>query len=245
MYLKDKVALITGSSGSIGKATAVAFAKEGADIYLHYNKSMTECNKISKEIENYNRKCYLIKADLTSMRDIENMFGFIQKTTGSLDILVNNAGVLKTSYIKSMTEDIWEQIISVNLKSALFCAKYAFSYLVKTSGKIVNISSLSSFRPIIGESCYGASKAGMISLTKSMALEFGRFKINVNAVSSGPVSTNMREIDVNEREKLKKRIPLGRIAEAEDIANAVLFLCSPLSSYITGQVLNVDGGLSL
>ena len=86
MFLKDKVALITGSSGSIGKATAVAFAKEGADIYLHYNKSMTECNKISKEIENYNRKCYLIKADLTSMRDIENMFGFIQKTTGSLDI---------------------------------------------------------------------------------------------------------------------------------------------------------------
>lgn len=245
MLLKNKVALITGSSGGIGKATAIAFAKEGADVYLHYNESVAECKFIAKEIENYDRNCYLIKANLKSMHDIENMFKFIEKTTGSLDILVNNAGILKTSYIKSMTEEIWEQIMSVNLKSAFFCAKYAFPYLVKTSGRIINIASLSSLQPIIGESCYGAAKAGLISLTKSMALEFGRFKINVNAVSPGPVNTNMRKIDANELEKLKKRIPLGKIAEPADIANVILLLCSHMSNYITGQVFNIDGGLSL
>ncbi len=245
MLFKDKVVMVTGSSGGIGKATAIAFAKEGADIYLHYNNSESECIKVAKEIKGSGGNCYLVKADLTSMNDIKKMFTYVRQTTNWLDILVNNAGILKKSYIKSMSEELWEEVMNTNLKSAFFCAKYAFPLLIKAGGNIVNVASLSSLRPIIGESCYGAAKAGLVSLTRSMALEYGRFNVNVNAVSPGPVNTSMREIRSVELEKLIKKIPLGRISKVDDIANAILFLCSEQSSCITGQILNVDGGLSI
>lgn len=244
--LKNHIALVTGASGAIGSATAKLLASLGADIYVHYHKNIEQALKTVREIEALGQKAYLIPADVSSHHQVKGMFETIKEKTGALDILVNNAGISKTSYIKFLSEELWDVMIDTNLKSSYLCSKYAIGLLCKSkNASIVNVASFSAMKALVGEVGYSASKAGMISMTKTMAKEVGGLNIRVNAVAPGPVRTNMSPLNAEKEKELKNLTPLKRIGEPEDVANVIALFCQPASNYLTGQVLIVDGGLSL
>lgn len=247
MYtLKNHIALVTGASGAIGCATAKLLASLGADIYVHYHKNIDKARKTAQEIEALGKKAYLIPADVSSHQEVKGMFETIKERTGALDILVNNAGISKTSYIKFLAEELWDAMMDTNLKSSYLCSKYAIGLLCKSkNASIVNVASFSAMKALVGEVSYSASKAGIISMTKTMAKEVGALNIRVNAVAPGPVRTNMCPLNDEKEKELKKLTPLRRVGEPEDVANAIALFCQPASNYLTGQVLIVDGGLSL
>lgn len=244
--LKDKVAFVTGASGGIGRASAILFASLGADVFVHYHNNYEEAIKVQQEIEELGRNCYLVCGNLTEQEDVKNIFRLIDEKVSQLDILVNNAGLFMGGYAKYLTEENWDLALDTNMKSVFLCSKYAIKYLSKSGqGCIVNVSSIAAENARVGQLAYNASKAGVISMTKTMAKELAAFHIRVNAVAPGPVRTKMREINQEEEERLKKLIPLKRIAEPEDVANTIAYLCSSIADYITGQVIRVDGGLTL
>ena len=193
MYtLKNNIALVTGASGAIGCATAKLLASMGADVFLHYHKNIEQARKTAQEIEMMGQKAYLVPADVSSHQQVKIMFETIKERTGTLDILVNNAGISKTSYIKFLSEELWDSMIDTNLKSSYLCSKYAIELLCKSkNASIVNVASFSAMKALVGEVSYSASKAGMISMTKTMAKEVGTLNIRVNAVAPGPTRTNM------------------------------------------------------
>lgn len=244
--LKSKVALVTGASGGIGSTTAVLLASLGADVFVHYHKNQEKAIKVQQEISELGRNCYLVSGNLTEQEDVKNIFRIIDEKASHLDILVNNAGLFMGGYAKYLTEENWDLALNTNMKSIFLCSKCAIKYLAKSSqGCIVNVSSIAAINARVGQLAYNASKAGVISMTKTMAKELAALHIRVNAVAPGPVRTKMREINVKEEERLNKLIPLKRIAEPEDVANTIAYLCSSIADYITGQVIQVDGGLTL
>ncbi|MHB1392536.1 MAG: SDR family NAD(P)-dependent oxidoreductase [Clostridia bacterium] len=244
--LNSHIALVTGASGGIGRAVAIVLASLGADVYVHYNKSLSGAEITACEVEKTGRRAFLVSADLSKHQEIKQMFEYIEKQMGALDILVNNAGIWRTSYAKSLGEEEWDTVLATNLKGAFLCSKYSMKYLIKSeNASIVNVSSIAATNAAVAQLSYSVSKAGLISMTKSLAKELGVFNIRVNAVAPGPVRTNMREIGEEEEKRLSKLIPLRRIAEAEDVANTIAYFCTPMAKYITGQVLCVDGGLTL
>ncbi|MGE5632570.1 MAG: SDR family NAD(P)-dependent oxidoreductase [Caulobacteraceae bacterium] len=244
--LENHIALVTGASGDIGRAVAITLASLGADVYIHYNKSLAGAEATAREVRKKGRRSFLVSADLSNHQEIKQMFEYIDRQTGALDILVNNAGVWRSSYVKSLGEEEWDSVLATNLKGAFLCSKYSMKKLIRSeNASIVNVSSIAATNAMVGQLSYSVSKAGLISMTKSLAKEFGVFKIRVNAVAPGPVRTQMREIDDEEEKRLSKLIPLKRIAEPEDVANAIAYFCTPMAKYITGQIMFVDGGLSL
>lgn len=245
MKLDNKVSIITGAARGIGKEIALMFAKEGSDLAIcDVNEEILADTKI--EIENTTgRKVITGKVNVVSSEEVEN---FVKKTLdnlGRLDILVNNAGITKDNLVLRMSNDEWDAVLSVNLKGAFNCIKSVTRPMMKArSGKIINMASIIGIMGNAGQANYSASKGGLIALTKSVAKELGSRNINVNAVAPGFIQTDMTDkLTEESKEKLLGFIPLGRMGNTRDVARLACFLASDDSAYITGQVIQVDGGM--
>ena len=232
----NKVALITGATRGIGKQIALTLAKEQYDIVINYRSENEELSEVKKEIEANNVKCITVKGDVSNFKDCENMIKEAIEEFGQIDVLVNNAG---------MTKDDFEKVINVNLVGTFNMSKNVIPYMMKKrNGRIINISSVVGISGNAGQTNYAASKAGIIGFTKSLAKEVASRNILVNAVAPGFIETSMTAVLKDEiKEEIAKQIPLKRMGTPEDVANVVSFLVSEKSNYITGQVINIDGGM--
>lgn len=244
MILGDKVAIVTGAAQGIGRAIALLLAKEGAHLVVS-DINLPKAQETAQEIEALGRKALPIQVNVVRLEDVEKMVTAVIEHFGRVDILVNNAGITRDRLILRMTEEDWDAVLDVNLKGTFNCTKAVLRHMAKQkSGKIVSIASVVGEMGNAGQGNYAASKAGVIGFTKSMAREFAQRGININAVAPGYIETAMTEaIPEAAREEWKKWIPMQRFGQPEDVAQAVLFLVSEASSYITGQVLNVNGGI--
>ncbi|HHV27577.1 MAG TPA: 3-oxoacyl-[acyl-carrier-protein] reductase [Tissierellia bacterium] len=243
--LKKKNALVTGGSRGIGRATAIELSKEGANVIITYNSNEEKAKEVIKEVEKNGVKGLAIKADVSSEEDVKSVMKTIKSQFDSIDVLVNNAGVTKDNLLIRMKSEDWDKVINTNLKGVYLCTKAVVRGMMKKRyGKIVNIASVVGISGNAGQGNYSASKAGVIGFTKSIAKELGSRGINVNGVAPGFVETDMTEVLSEDiKEQSLKLIPLNRFAKPEDIANVVVFLCSEKANYITGQIINVDGGM--
>jgi 3-oxoacyl-[acyl-carrier protein] reductase len=244
LKLKGRVALITGAAQGIGKSVALLLAQNGADIVVS-DINLEKAEETAKEIESIGSKAIAIKVDVANLKDVERMVESILEKFGKIDILVNNAGITRDKLILRMTEEDWDAVLNVNLKGTFNCTKAVVRHMAKQrSGKIVSIASVVGEMGNAGQVNYAASKAGVIGLTKTIAREFAQRRINVNAIAPGYIETPMTEVLPEKvKEELKRLIPMERLGKPEDVAEAVLFLVSEESNYITGHVLNVNGGI--
>jgi len=244
LSLEGKVSLITGGARGIGKEIAVLFANEGADIVL-CDVDLGALQKTAKEIQGLGRECLYFKVDVSDLKDVQNMVDKILDKFKKLDILINNAGITRDNLILRMSEQDWDKVIAVNLKGCFICTKAASRVMLKQRfGKIVNLASLIGIMGNIGQANYAASKAGIIGLTKSVAKELAPRGVCVNAIAPGFIKTEMTaKLSENVQKKMLSVIPLGRFGGPRDVANLALFLSGEASSYITGQVIQIDGGM--
>lgn len=243
--LKGKCAVVTGAGRGIGRAVALKLAELGADVVINFRSSETEAEELAKEIEKLGSKVLMVKADVSLYEDAELLIKKTLEVFGKIDILVNNAGITKDGLLLRMKESDFDKVIEVNLKGTFNCTKHVSGVMLKQKfGRIINISSVIGLIGNAGQANYAASKAGIIGFTKSVAKELGSRGITVNAVAPGFIATDMTEV-LSDKVKatLMDSIPLKRLGTSEDVANVVAFLASDLSSYITGQVVNVDGGM--
>ena len=245
--LKNKIALVTGAGRGIGRAIAIALAKEGAEVVINYNGSEERAKGVKQTIEENGGKASIYKCNVSDFAACEAMIKDIVKEYGHLDILVNNAGITKDGLIMKMKEEDFDSVLNVNLKGTFNTIRHSVRQMLKQrSGKIINISSVSGILGNVGQANYAASKAGVIGLTKTMARELGSRGITVNAIAPGFVETEMTGVLSEEiRENACKQIILGRFGKPEDIANTAVFLASDKADYITGQVISVDGGMNV
>ncbi|CDB31501.1 3-oxoacyl-[acyl-carrier-protein] reductase [Clostridium sp. CAG:575] len=241
----SKVAFITGGTRGIGKKIAITLAKDGYDIAINYRKENDDLENIKNEIEKTNAKFLAVKGDVTDIDSTQQMVNDIIKEYGKIDVLVNNAGITKDTLLVRMKKEEFEDVIDVNLIGTFNITKNVIPYMIKQrKGRIINISSVVGISGNAGQTNYSASKAGIIGFTKSLAKEVGSRNILVNAVAPGFIETQMTDILKDEvKEEISKKIPLKRMGTVEDVANVVKFLTSEDSSYITGQVIQVDGGM--
>lgn len=244
LELLGKVALVTGAAQGIGRAIALLLAQKGADIVVS-DINLEKAEETVREIETIGRRAMAIRADVANTNDVERMVEAILGRFGQIDILVNNAGITRDKLILRMTEEDWDAVLNVNLKGTFNCTKAVVRHMSKQRrGKIVNIASVVGEMGNVGQANYSASKAGVIGFTKTIAREFAQRGINVNAIAPGYIETPMTEVLPEKvKEELRRMIPMGRLGRPGDVAEAVLFLVSEASRYITGQVLNVNGGI--
>ena len=238
------MALVTGAAQGIGKAIALLLARNGADLVVS-DINLEKAEETAKEIRAIGPKAMAVKVDVANLSDVERMVTGILEKLAKIDILVNNAGITRDKLILRMTEEDWDAVLGVNLKGTFNCTKAVVRHMAKQrSGKIVNIASVVGEMGNAGQANYSASKAGVIGLTKTIAREYAQRGINVNAIAPGYIETPMTEaLPEKAKEELRKLIPMERLGKPEDVAEAVLFLVSEESSYMTGQVLNVNGGI--
>ena len=243
--LKGKVAIVTGSGRGIGKAIALKLAENGADIVINDIPGSDYADDTKKEIEALGVRAIVVRGDVRNQEDVEKLVDTTVKTFGRLDILVNNAGITRDGLMIRMSEEDWDMVLDINLKGAFNCIKAAVRPMMKQrSGSIINIASVVGVMGNAGQANYTASKAGLIGLTKTVAKEFSSRNIRANAVAPGFIESHMTDVLTDEvKNKYFDAIPLSRFGTTEDVSKAVLFLASDLSSYITGQTINVDGGL--
>ncbi|MCM1487729.1 MAG: 3-oxoacyl-ACP reductase FabG [Firmicutes bacterium] len=243
----EKVALITGSSRGIGKACALKLAEKGFDIAVNYNSNQDAADKTAEEIIAMGRRAVAIKADTSDLKQVRDMFRTAFNELGSIDVLVNNAGVVNDAYLLMLNAESLQKSLDINIKGYFNCAQQAaLKMMKKHSGRIINISSVSSVLSLAGQSVYSATKGAVNSMTAVLAKELAPYGIQVNAVAPGFVETEM--IDAVPEEKMKEyleQIPMKRLAKPEEIAEAVSLLADGSLSYMTGQVLILDGGMSL
>lgn len=241
----NKVCFVTGASRGIGKEVALVLAKGGYDIALNYRKETDELLDLKAQIQNMNVKCLTIKGDVTSFEDCKDMCEKIIAEFKRIDVLVNNAGITNDMLLMRMKEDDFTSVINVNLVGTFNITRNVINYMIKQKeGRIINISSIVGITGNAGQTNYSSSKAGIIGFTKSLAKEVGSRNILVNAVAPGFIKTDMTDILKEELKiEIQKSITLKRMGEARDVANVVKFLTSDDSSYITGQVIQVDGGM--
>ena len=246
MKLEGKKAIVTGGSRGIGRAIALLYAREGADVLVNYHSNDAAAKETVAEIEKLGRKGVAVAADVASYASAQNMVEECVKQLGGVDIVVNNAGVSKPSMLLKMKEEDWDAIIDIHLKAAFNTTQAAGRHMKEqNSGRIINVISTAGIFGTIGQINYASAKAGIIGFTKSASRELGRYNITVNVICPGITKTEMTG-KLQSDEKLRKiyegRIQLGRFADPEEIAPAFVFLASNDASYITGQVLGVDGG---
>ena len=245
--LKGKVALVTGASRGIGKAIALALAENGAAVAVNYSSSEASALEVAEIIRKNGGRAEIIKARVNVDSEVEEMFTAVEKSLGPFDIFVNNAGITKDNLLMRMKTEEWDSVIDVNLKGAFLCTRRAVKGMMKNRyGKIINISSVVGFAGNAGQFNYSATKAGIIGMTKSAALECASRGIRVNAVAPGFIETDMTaSLSDDVKAAYMEKIPLKSLGKPEDIANAVVYLASPLSDYMTGQTLHLNGGMYL
>ena len=244
--LQDKTALVTGASRGIGEAIARKFAEQGANVAFTYNRSAEKAEALVQELTALGVKAKAYQSDAASLADAEALIKAVVEEFGTIDILVNNAGITKDNLLLRMSEDDWDAVINTNLKSVYnTCKHVAYVMLKQKRGSIINLSSIVGMKGQAGQANYAASKAGIIGFTKSLADELGARSIRCNAIAPGFIKTDMTgELDEKAHTEFLKSIPMKRMGDPEEIANAALFLASDLSAYVTGQVLSVCGGLN-
>jgi len=243
--LKDKVAIVTGATRGIGRAIALAIAREGADVAFTYLKSTAEAESLSKEIQGLKKKSLALQVDVRDFQKSKEMVEKVKEKLGRLDILINNAGITKDKALMMMSKDEWLEVIDTNLNGAFNVTRNAIvTFLKQKSGNIINVSSVSGIAGMSRQTNYAASKAGIIGFTKSLAKEVAAYNIRVNAIAPGFIETDMLSgLKDEQRGEIKKMVPLGRIGRSEDVTGAVKFLLSENSGFITGQTIVIDGGL--
>lgn len=245
--LENKVALVTGASRGIGRAIAERLAKDGATVIVNYNGSRDKAEAVVKEIEEVGGKAEAYQCSVADFAGVEEMMSYVIKTYGRIDILVNNAGITRDGLLMKMSEEDFDAVIATNLKGTFNCMRHVARQMIKQrGGRIINISSVSGVMGNAGQANYCASKAGIIGLTKSVARELGSRGITSNAVAPGFIRTEMTDVLPEDVKKaMGEQIPLKHFGETKDIAEAVAFLASDEAAYITGQVLQVDGGMAM
>ena len=244
MNLSGKIALVTGAAQGIGRDIALSLAADGADVAI-CDVNLDAAQKTASDIEATGRKSLAIKTNVAASPEVTAMIDQVIEKFGRIDILVNNAGITRDGLILRMKDEDWDLVMSINLKGAFLCTKTALKYMTKQrSGTIINIASIVGAMGNAGQANYVASKAGLIGLTKTIAREYANRNVTANAVAPGFIDTAMTQALTEQvRADLAKQIPLGRLGSSEDVANAVRFLASPAASYITGQVIHVNGGM--
>ncbi len=244
MRLKGKNAFITGAAQGIGKSIALSMAKEGANVGIA-DVNIESAEKTAAEINAFGVKGIAIGIDVSKQDSVSEAFGRFTNELGALDILINNAGITKDNIIMRMKEEDWDAVLNINLKGSFLCCKEAVKLMAKKrSGKIISISSVVAFMGNPGQANYSASKAGLIGLTKTIAREYAGRGIRANAVAPGFIQTAMTDVLSDDvKNQMKSNIPLGQFGTPEDVTNAVIFLASNESDYITGQVIHVNGGM--
>ena len=247
MRLKEKVAIVTGGGSGIGKAIGLAFVREGAEVII-VGRTTSKLEEVAKEARAIGGKMISMKVDVSNEYQVEEMVKKTLKGFGKIDILVNNAGIVIMSPAEKMTTEQWDAVVNVNLKAPFLCSRAVGKEMIKRGGgKIINIASMGGHLAIPLSASYSASKAGLLLLTKALAIEWGKYNINVNSISPGVTEAGMfLKFKVENPEAAKAReqtIPLKRVNQPEDIANAVIFLASPDSDSINGEDIGVDGGM--
>lgn len=240
------VALVTGASRGIGRACALKLAEDGYDVAVNYNSNDAKAAETVAEIEALGRKAKAYKANTADLKSVQGMFREVQKDLGQLDVLVNNAGVVDDAYLLMINEDSLSRSLDINIKGYFHCAQQAALKMIKKGGKIVNVSSVSSILAVEGQGVYSATKGAVNSMTATLAKELAPRGITVNAVAPGFIETEMLDnIPEDKLAEYNKSIPVGHFGTVKDVANVVAALCSPAFDYVTGQVIVLDGGLSL
>lgn len=245
MILKGKCALVTGASRGIGRAIALKFAQEGANVAINYAGNEQAAKQVAEEARSYGVEAFICRADVSRMEEVEEMVKTVLDRFGKLDILVNNAGITRDNLIMRMKEQDFDDVIAINLKGVFNGIKAVTRPMMKQkSGRIINISSVVGALGNAGQANYASAKAGVIGLTKAAARELASRGITVNAVAPGYIETDMTDqLGEEAKERLMANIPLTRLGQPEDVANVVVFLASDASAYMTGQTLHVDGGM--
>ncbi|AKU32268.1 3-oxoacyl-[acyl-carrier-protein] reductase [Bacillus sp. FSL R5-0820] len=243
--LTNKTAVVTGASRGIGRSIAIDLAKKGANVVVNYSGNEAKANEVVDEIKALGQQAFAVKADVSNAEDVQALMKQTVDTFGSIDILVNNAGITKDNLLMRMKENEWDDVININLKGVFNCTKAVTRQMMKQrSGRIINVASVVGVCGNPGQANYVAAKAGVIGLTKTTAKELASRHITVNAVAPGFISTDMTDkLDENVQTEMLKQIPLARFGAPEDISNVVVFLASEGAGYITGQTIQVDGGM--
>ncbi|MEP6789555.1 MAG: 3-oxoacyl-[acyl-carrier-protein] reductase [Acidobacteriota bacterium] len=245
---EGRSAIVTGGTRGIGKAIALELARRGANVAFNYSKSADEAEKLKGEIEALGVKAFAAQCDVANTEAAAEFVGQVKEAFGTVDLLINNAGITRDQLILRMKEEDWDSVIDTNLKGAWNFSKAAVRPMMRNEngGSILNISSISGVVGMLGQSNYSASKAGMIGLTKSLAKEVASRKITVNALALGLIATDMAsEMNDEYREKILAQIPLGRLGNVSEVADIACFMLSASAAYITGQVIQADGGLAM
>lgn len=249
MELDGRNAVITGGGRGVGRAICLAFAKNGANVVVNYAGNEKAANEVVEMIQGMGRKAVAVQGDVSKWEDAQKVIDACVQNFGSIHILVNNAGISKPAMLHKLTDDVWDEVVDVQMKGAWHCIKAASKYFMEQKfGRIVNVTSVAGLVGTTGQIHYAAAKGGVVTLTKSAARELARYNVTANVISLGIVTTDMTSTLQND-EKLKeiyvKRILLGKYAEPEDVAPAFVFLASDNARYITGQTLCVDGGYGM
>jgi len=240
-----KVVLVTGASRGIGRAIAEAFSQHGSQVILNYSKSTNNAKNVADKLTSQGHKVELFQADVSKGEEVEKMIDDIVRKYSKIDVLVNNAGIRKDAFLAMMSDKDWNQVIDTNLRSIYYTCKWVSRVMIRErKGKIVNITSLSALKGLAGQTNYSASKGGIISFTKSLAIELAPYGIQVNAVAPGIIETDMTKGLGHKKDDFLAKIPFKRFGRPSDIAGGVLFLASENADYITGFTLAIDGGIS-
>lgn len=246
MQLKGKVILLTGAAGGIGRAAALAFAREGASVVLA-DVDEAAGERMAAEVRGAGGEAWFFRVDVTDRQGVSQMVSEARNRYGRIDVLVNNAGITRDALLPNLTEDDWRRVLDVNLSGVLYCTQAAVPVMLEQGrGKIINTASVSGVYGNVGQTNYAAAKAGVIGMTKTWAKELGPKGITVNAVAPGFIETEMTaKVPEKVLAKIRERIPLRRLGKPEDVANVYVFLASDASDYLNGAVLHVDGGIAL